>query len=114
MSPAVAVARPAAGILVEAVERVLHAAIGADREDGGAESLEVLGQKAPPEVLTERHEEHRADDGERVPLEREQVAHAAEPAGRVTASAESRTVGAGSATGSGVGPMRTAHHRLAQ
>ena len=75
---AVVVAHPAAGILVEPVERVLHAAVRADREDRSAKGLEVLGQEPAPEVLPERHEKHGGHDGERVPLEREQLAHAAE------------------------------------
>ena len=37
-----------------------------------AERFEVLGEKAAPEVLAERHAEHRPDHGQGVPLEREE------------------------------------------
>src|SRR6266480_2055366 len=68
-APAVAIADPPAWVLVDAVEEVFARPEEADRSDRRAEALEVLRQKALPEVLAEREQEDRRGDGDDVEFE---------------------------------------------
>src|SRR5206468_13008537 len=69
--PAEVVGEPAAGVLIDRVEEVLHRAERPDRERSRAERLEILRKELLPQLLAEAQEEDGGRGGRHVPLERE-------------------------------------------
>src|SRR5437867_1363717 len=75
-TPAVSIADPPPRVLVDAIEEVLARPEEPDGGDRRPEDLEVLGQKALPEVLAEGEQEHRHRDRDDVAFEPERGADA--------------------------------------
>ena len=76
MPSTVSIADPPAGILVDAVEKVLARPEEPDRGDRRAQGLEVFGHEALPEIFPEREQEDRSGDRDDVALEAERLANA--------------------------------------
>src|SRR5205823_12213629 len=64
LAAAEVIAEEAAGVLVNAVEEVLEAAVEADRADRRAEGSQILREELAPEVLAAGEEEHGGGDEE--------------------------------------------------
>src|SRR3989449_213412 len=75
-TPTVSIADPPARVLVDAIEEVLARPEEPDGGDRRPKDLEVLGQKALPEVLAEGEQEHRHRDRDDVAFEPERGADA--------------------------------------
>src|SRR6185503_20309012 len=77
---------PTTGILVESVEEIFDRAEESDRRDGCAECLEIPGEKAAPEILAEREQEHRRRYGDDVAFQAKESNEAVAPRGHAITS----------------------------